>query len=165
MAQQGLTLIKLFLDVVLVRLVPTDAVQTFCGQTCKHKAPWVNLTFKRNLRESRLNCHLMWRRRLINNAKQTPCWLKITFQVLPAFLSRTTKKYRVPKEWKILAQPTSWSGLLNDKHASLQMMPIKFPFKGLNFGLGIKMKCWRAPPHLFRLTRRCCCCCCCGPEY
>lgn len=45
----GLTLIKLFLDVVLVRLVPTDAVQTFCGQTCKHKAPWVNLTFKRNL--------------------------------------------------------------------------------------------------------------------
>lgn len=44
----GLTLIKLFLDVVLVRLVPTDAVQTFGGQTCKHKASSVILTFKQN---------------------------------------------------------------------------------------------------------------------
>lgn len=36
-AQVGLTLIKQLLDVVLVRLVPADAVQTFCGQTCGHK--------------------------------------------------------------------------------------------------------------------------------
>lgn len=31
------TLIKLFLDVVLVRLVPADAIQAFCRQTCEHK--------------------------------------------------------------------------------------------------------------------------------
>lgn len=36
-AQVRLTLIKQFLNVVLVRLVPADAVKTFCGQTCKHK--------------------------------------------------------------------------------------------------------------------------------
>lgn len=41
-----LTLIKLLLDVVLVRLVATDAVQTFCRQTCEHKAPQLHLVFK-----------------------------------------------------------------------------------------------------------------------
>lgn len=39
--QASFTLIELFLDVVLVRLVPTDTVQPFCRQTCKHKPPSV----------------------------------------------------------------------------------------------------------------------------
>lgn len=33
----ALTLVKQLLDVILVRLVPADAVKTFCGQTCRHK--------------------------------------------------------------------------------------------------------------------------------
>lgn len=32
-----LTLVELLLDVVLVRLVATDAVQALCGQTCKRQ--------------------------------------------------------------------------------------------------------------------------------
>ena len=38
------TLIKLFLNVVLVRLVPADAIQAFCRQTCKHKQETTSVT-------------------------------------------------------------------------------------------------------------------------
>lgn len=36
-AVESFTLIKLFLNVVLVCFVPADAIQPLSGQTCKHK--------------------------------------------------------------------------------------------------------------------------------
>lgn len=51
--QVCLTLVELFLDVVLVRLVPADSVQTFCRQTCEHKPPSGQLSYTKTV----LNVH------------------------------------------------------------------------------------------------------------
>lgn len=50
-----LTLIKLFLDVVLVRLVPADAIQAFCRQTCEHKQASAQKQLRLELTQKLLN--------------------------------------------------------------------------------------------------------------